>query len=67
MTPDELRAAMATLGLTEAGLAKVLRLGKQGARTVRRWKAGDSAIPGPAQVAIEMMLVLKPKETPDKT
>lgn len=56
MTPDELREARRKLGLSAATLAKALRLGKAGERTVRRWEAGDSAIPGPAQVAIEMML-----------
>lgn len=56
MTPTELRDAMQRLGLTEAGLARALRLGKQGARTVRRWKAGKSKIQGPAQVAVKYML-----------
>jgi DNA-binding transcriptional regulator YiaG len=55
MTPDELREARRKLGLSTAGLAKVLRLGSGGARTVRRWESGDSGIPGPAQVAIEFM------------
>ena len=61
MTPTELKEARAKLGFSTAGLAKALRLGKAGGRTVRRWEAGDSSIPGPAQVAIEMMLVAEPK------
>jgi DNA-binding transcriptional regulator YiaG len=56
MTPAELKDARRKLGLSTAGLARALRLGAQGARTVRRWESGDSGIPGPAQVAIEYML-----------
>jgi DNA-binding transcriptional regulator YiaG len=63
MTPSDLRAARAQLGLSTAALAKALRLGKGGGRTVRRWEAGESQIPGPAQVAIEFMLAaaIQPK------
>jgi DNA-binding transcriptional regulator YiaG len=65
MTPAQLKEARRELGLTAAGLAKVLRLGKHGGRTVRRWEAGDSGIPGPAQVAIEMLIAaLPPEEQP---
>ena len=42
MTPTELKQARATLGLSAAGLAKVLHLGS--GRTIRRWEAGDSRI-----------------------
>jgi DNA-binding transcriptional regulator YiaG len=56
MTPNELRAARKELGLSTAGLARALRLGKQGARTVRRWEVGENDIPVSAQAAIEMML-----------
>ena len=56
MTPEALRAARAQLGLSAAGLAQALRLGKGGDRTVRRWEAGERSIPGPVEVAIEMML-----------
>lgn len=56
MTPDQLKEARRKLGLSTAGLARVLRLGAGGARTVRRWESGESGIPGPAQVAIEFML-----------
>lgn len=56
MTPADLRTAREQLGLTQAQLAATLRLGKQGGRTVRMWESGQSRIPGPAQVAIELML-----------
>jgi DNA-binding transcriptional regulator YiaG len=64
MTPDELREARRKLGFSCAALAKALRLGAQGARTVRRWEAGDSQISGPAQVAIEMMLRERADDAP---
>lgn len=60
MTADELREVRQKLGLSTAGLAKALRLGKAGARTVRRWESGDSQIPGPAEVAMEFMLAALP-------
>jgi DNA-binding transcriptional regulator YiaG len=56
VTPAELREARRKLGFSASGLARALRLGKGGDRTVRRWEAGERQIPGPAQVAIEMML-----------
>lgn len=56
MTPIELRDARRDLGMSGAQLAEALRLGAHGDRTVRRWEAGDRAIPGPAIVAIEALL-----------
>lgn len=58
MTPEELRYRMLMLGLSEAGLARLLRLGhqnnpRQSARTVRRWKSGENPIPGPVVVILE--------------
>jgi DNA-binding transcriptional regulator YiaG len=58
MTPAELRQARRELGLSAAKLAAALRLGADGGRTVRRWEAGGNPIPGPAQVAVEMMLAM---------
>jgi hypothetical protein len=56
MTPADLRVAMALLRFSEAGLARALRLGKHGAKTVRRWKSGENGIPGPVQVLLETWL-----------
>jgi transcriptional regulator with XRE-family HTH domain len=56
MTPIELREARRKLGLSTAALAKVLRLGSNGGRTVRRWEAGEFEPSGPVIVAIELML-----------
>jgi DNA-binding transcriptional regulator YiaG len=59
VTPAQLRNARAALGLSAAKLARALRLGAGGGRTVRRWEAGANPIPGPAQVAVEMMLAMR--------
>jgi DNA-binding transcriptional regulator YiaG len=56
LTPADIRAARARLGLSANGLAAALRLGTHGGRTVRRWEAGQCPIQGPAQVAIGLML-----------
>jgi DNA-binding transcriptional regulator YiaG len=62
VTPTQLKEARRELRLTADGLAKLLRLGKHGGRTVRHWEAGDHPVPGPAQVAIEMLLAALPPE-----
>lgn len=57
MSPSDLRAAREALGLTQSGLAKVLRLSpKNGDRTVRIWETDGNTVPGPVQVAVEFML-----------
>ena len=53
MTPDELRAALTRLGLTQSGAARLLHVEP---RTVRRWIAGDRDIPGPAVVLLRLWL-----------
>lgn len=56
MVPAEIKAARQRLGLTQSGLAEVLRLGPNGERTVRRWEQGDVPVTGPASLAIELLL-----------
>ena len=41
MTPDEIRSIREKLGLSQAGLAAALGLGKNGGRTVRRYEDGE--------------------------
>lgn len=53
MTPTELKTIRNQLGLTQAGLAALLQVGS--GRTVRRWEAGERAIPGPAAVALKIL------------
>jgi DNA-binding transcriptional regulator YiaG len=52
MTPDQFRAALAELQLTQAGFA---RLAMVGARTVRRWCDGTRAVPGPVVALLQVM------------
>jgi len=52
MTPAELRAALADLGLSQVGFARVARVDP---RTVRKWVAGERSIPGPIVVLIELL------------
>lgn len=60
MNPSDLRSARKTLGLTQSGLAKALRLSeKNGDRSVRIWEQEGNTVPGPVQVAVEYMLEQK--------
>jgi len=52
MTPATFRAALAALGYTQSAFAAFARVDP---RTVRKWAAGDRAIPGPVVVLMEMM------------
>jgi hypothetical protein len=50
-SPEALRAARVALGLSADGLARMVRV--EDGRSVRRWEAGESAIPGPVTVILE--------------
>jgi len=52
MTPDQFRAALSELQLTQAGFA---RLAMVDARTVRRWCDGTRAVPGPVVSLLRMI------------
>jgi DNA-binding transcriptional regulator YiaG len=52
MTPDQFRAALADLGLSQVGFA---RLALVDARTVRRWCDGTRAVPGPVVALLSFM------------
>jgi DNA-binding transcriptional regulator YiaG len=52
MTPADLRAALARLGLTQAGAAHLLGVD---ARTMRRWLAGTREMPEPARRLLVML------------
>ena len=52
MTPEQFRAALAGLGYTQICFARLARVDP---RTVRKWAAGDSRIPGPVVVLIELL------------
>jgi DNA-binding transcriptional regulator YiaG len=52
MTPDQFRAALADLGLSQAGFARKAMVN---ARTVRRWCDGTRAVPGPVVALLQIM------------
>ena len=54
MTPVVLNAIRRRLGLSAAALARELRLGRNGGRSVRRWEDGMT-ISGPVAIAMEAL------------
>ena len=56
LSADDLRAAMAGLGLNRRETAAALEVDEA---TVGRWLAGTRAIPGPARVALRCMALLR--------
>jgi len=52
MTPDQFRAALAGLGMTQSGFARVALVD---ARTVRRWALGEREVPGPVVALLKLM------------
>lgn len=61
MTPAELTSARKALGLTQEALA--IAIGVSGGRTVRKWEAGDRAIPqSVAKLVAILVKKRKPKE-----
>jgi DNA-binding transcriptional regulator YiaG len=52
MTPDQFRAALADLGLSQVGFARIAQVNP---RTVRRWCDGTRAVPGPVVALLGMM------------
>jgi len=61
MTPSEYRDLLATLGLTQAGAARLLGVDE---RTSRRWATGERDVPMPA--ARFLRFLLKAKISPDR-
>lgn len=63
MTPKQLRKALNDLYPdveSERGQAAALAVRlKAGLRTVQHWLSGDRAIPGPAEVAVRLLLELR--------
>lgn len=55
MTPDEFRAELSRLGMTQAGAARFLKVDE---RTIRRWATGDKEVP-------EAVALLLPRLSPD--
>ena len=62
MTASSMRKIRTSLKLTQANMARALRLGANGGRTIRRWESGDWQ-PGKQVVLLYEMLAdgrLKP-------
>ena len=57
VTPEELKAARRSFGLSAKGFAKLVRV--ESGRTVRRWEAGEREIPGPVIVLVNAVLAVK--------
>ncbi len=55
LTPAEVRAAREKLGFTTRELADALECTL---RTVQMWEAGDRNVPGPARVALRLLMGL---------
>jgi DNA-binding transcriptional regulator YiaG len=53
MTPTELTTIRKRAGLSQSGLAALLRLSDQ--RTIRHWETDTRAISGPASILLEML------------
>jgi DNA-binding transcriptional regulator YiaG len=56
LTPDEIRLARESLGLSQQQLAEALCMKNDGARRIRAWEHGEREITGPASVAIRLMI-----------
>jgi DNA-binding transcriptional regulator YiaG len=57
VTPSDLRTARRALGLTQKGLARALRMGAHGWQSISGWESegNERGVPGPVQVAVELM------------
>jgi DNA-binding transcriptional regulator YiaG len=52
VTPADFRSALADLGYTQVGFARIARVDP---RTVRKWASGESAVPGPVVALLELL------------
>ena len=59
MTPDDLRKQGEALYGRWGWQTRLARALKVDGSTVRRWLSGASSIPGPAEVAIDLMVEMK--------
>lgn len=57
MTPDDYRAALASLDLSQVGAARLFGVDP---RTSRRWARGDLDVPKAVQIALRLMQIVGP-------
>lgn len=60
MTPQQFKEARQSLGFTQSTLALEWSMGKNGARTIRRWEAGDVPVNPIAAYCISLMVNKQP-------
>ncbi len=53
MTPTTFKAIRQRAGLTQSGLAAMLRIAD--IRTIRRWETGEREISGPVSILMELL------------
>jgi len=53
MTPQQIQTIRKRAGLTQSGLAALLRVSDL--RTIRRWESGDVPVSGPASILLELL------------
>jgi DNA-binding transcriptional regulator YiaG len=53
VTPTEIQSIRKRAGLSQSGLAALLRISDL--RTVRRWETGDTPVSGPASIVLELL------------
>ncbi len=53
MTPAEVKAIRQRAGLSQTGLARLLRI--RDIKTIRRWESGEVPVSGPASILLEML------------
>jgi DNA-binding transcriptional regulator YiaG len=53
MTPARIRTIRQQAGLSQTGLAALLRIADL--RTIRRWEKGEIPISGPASIVLELL------------
>lgn len=55
MKPQEFRAIRKNAGLSQGSLARLLGLGRDGGRAVRRWEGGERSISGPVTICMRAL------------
>ena len=56
MSPEDLKSARKTLGLSQAEFARVVGVASD--RTVRKWEDAERDIPGPVDVLVRLLIAL---------
>jgi len=52
----DIRTARRKLGLSIEGLRRLLRMGENSGKTIRRWQSGEQDVPGPVAAFLEVLM-----------